>query len=79
MKTLLWKLLEIIDDNHGYTTPLQKRFKQGETARISFNKWGDTPFQIGEIVEIIEICRHDYLVRNDDGVQRCVYQFELIK
>jgi hypothetical protein len=79
MKKILWKLLELVDNNHGYTTPIQKRFKHGESVQISFNKSADTPFQIGETVEIIEICRHDYLVRNINGVQRCVYQFELIK
>lgn len=38
MKALLWKLLERLDNNHGYSTPLQKRFKVGDRCRISTHK-----------------------------------------
>ena len=69
----------MIDNNHGYSTPLQKRFKIGENVRISFDKHNDTPYITGEIVMIIETGRHDYLVKNLKGVKRCVYQFELMK
>jgi len=69
----------MIDNNHGYSTPLQKRFKIGENVRISFDKRNDTPYITGEIVMIIETGRHDYLVKNLKGVKRCVYQFELMK
>jgi len=79
MEKILWKLLEMIDNNHGYSTPLQKRFKIGENVRISLNKHNDTPYITGEIVTIIETGRHDYLVKNSKGVKCCVYQFELIK
>jgi hypothetical protein len=79
MKKLLWKLLEMIDDNHGYSTPLQKRFEIGDKVRISLNKEDSTTYITGETVTIIETGRHDYLVRNSKGVQHCVYQYELMK
>jgi hypothetical protein len=79
MKKIIWKLLEMIDNNHGYSTPLQKRFKIGENVRISFAKLNDTSFTTGEIVTIIQTGRHDYLVKNLQGVKQCVYQFELMK
>ena len=79
MKKLLWKILEMIDDNHGYSTPLQKRFEVGDKFRVSFGKHENTPYITGEIVTIIETGRHDYLVRDSKGVQHCVYHYELMK
>ena len=35
MKKVLWFLLNIVDDNWGYSTPLQKRFKVGDRVKIS--------------------------------------------
>lgn len=77
MKKLLWKLLKIIDDNWGYTTPIQERFHIGCKCKISNYKTEHTKFEIGEIVCIIETGRYDYLVQNNDGVKCVVYQFEL--
>ena len=79
MKKLLWKLLEMVDNNHGYSTPLQKRFEIGEALRISSNKCKSTPYPTYEFVVVIETGRHDYLVENSEGVKHCVYQFELMK
>jgi hypothetical protein len=79
MKKLLWKLLEMVDNNHGYSTPLQKRFEIGEGLRISSDKCNDTPYITGEFIVILETGRHDYLVKNSEGVKHCVYQFELMK
>ena len=78
MKKLLWKLLKLVDNNWGYSTPIQQRFKVGDKCRIH---WfiENTGFTPGEIVTIIETGRHDYLVRNESGNQICVYQFELSK
>lgn len=78
MKNLLWKLLEIVDNNWGYTTPIQQRFKVGDKCKIHFC-YENTGFTPGETVTIIETGRHDYLVRSESGIQRCVYQFELSK
>jgi hypothetical protein len=77
MKKILWKLLEMVDSNWGYTTPLQKRFQHGDKCKISHLKTTETKFNVGEIVFIIETGRHDYLVQNEDGVKGVVYQFEL--
>jgi hypothetical protein len=77
MKKILWKLLEIVDSNWGYTTPLQKRFQRGDKYKISHHKTPQTKFDVGEIVFIIETGRHDYLVQNDKGIKGVVYQFEL--
>ena len=77
MKKILWKLLKMIDNNLGYTKPLQERFNIGRECKISHNKTNDTKFDVGEIVHIIETGRHDYLVQNNKGVKGVVYQFEL--
>lgn len=79
MKKLLWKLLKLVDNNWGYSTPIQQRFKIGEKCRIHFCYTENTGFTPGETVTIIETGRHDYLVRNESGNQSCVYQFELSK
>lgn len=77
MKKLLWKLMKMIDNNWGYTTPIQERFQIGDKYKISRNKTKEIRFEIGEIVHIIETGRHDYLVENDKGIKDLVYQFEL--
>ena len=77
MKKILWKLLEMFDNNWGYTTPLQKRFHSKDECTISHNKTKETRFDIGETVHIVEIGRHDYLVKNNESVMGIVYQFEL--
>jgi len=79
MKKLLWKLLKLVDNNWGYSTPIQQRFKIGDKCRIHFCYTENTGFISGETVTIIETGRHDYLVRNESGNQSCVYQFELSK
>lgn len=65
-----------IDDNWGYSTPKQKRFKVGQIVRVSNRRSINSIFEIGDSVAIVENGRHDYLVRNQRG-QEVVYQFEL--
>jgi hypothetical protein len=77
MKKILWFLLEKFDNNWGYTTPLQKRFKIGDIVKISHFKLYATQLEFGEQVTILETGRHDYLVENSKGVKAVVYQFEL--
>lgn len=77
MKKLLWKLIELLDNNWGYSTPLQKRFNIGDVVKISIHKKHDTTFKVGEEVKILETGRHDYLVSNLKGIKAIVYQFEL--
>ena len=77
MKKIIWKLLEMLDDNWGYSTSLQKRFKPGSQVTMSKHKKSDTPFRIGEEVVVLENGRHDYLVQNSDGKKWVVYQFEI--
>jgi len=77
MKKILWKLLEWSDNNWGYSTPLQKRFKIGDKCRISQHKTAYNPFDVSEEVVIIETGRHDYLVKNNNLETAIVYQFEL--
>lgn len=76
MKNILWKLLEWLDDNHGYSTPIQKRFRAGDKVKVSIFKV-NADILVGEPVLIIETSRHDYLVQDDDGKRSVVYQFEL--
>ena len=77
IKAILWKLLSWADDNWGYSTPLQKRFKPGDKKRISAYKLQDTQLEFREDVIILERGRHDYLVENEQGQKAVVYQFEL--
>lgn len=77
MKTFLWKMLNLLDDNWGYSSPLQQRFRKGDKCKISTYKTDETPFVPGSVVTIIENCRHDYLVMNENGVKCVVYQHEL--
>jgi hypothetical protein len=77
MKKLVWKLINILDNNHGYSTPLQKRFDVGDIVKMSIHKKPDTIFRINEEVKILETGRHDYLVENIRGLKAVVYQFEL--
>jgi len=73
MKKILWGLLEMVDDNWGYSTPLQKRFKVGDRVKISPHSKliAHTP------ATIIEFGRYDYLIEDDNGKKHIVYQFEL--
>lgn len=77
MVKILWFLLEFFDNNWGYRTPLQKRFKVGDVCYISLFKGPNTSLEIGEKVTIIENGRFDYLVENDNCVKQIVYQHEL--
>lgn len=77
MKRIIWKILERVDSNWGYSTPIQKRFKVGDRVGVSIHKKPETPFGVDEIVWIIETGRYDYLVENSDGTRAIVYQFEL--
>ncbi len=80
MKKFLWKLLKFIDNNHGYTTPIQERFNIGDKCKISHHiNTDEIPFKIGEEVVILETGRHDYLVADSNGKKACLYQFELKK
>ena len=78
MIKILWKLLEIVDNNWGYYTPLQKRFKVNDKCKISSLKTQYTPLEIGDEVTVIETGRQDYLVRRADGITSVVFQFELV-
>ena len=73
MKRILWFLLSKVDDNWGYSTPLQKRFKVGDRVKISTHSKliAHTP------ATIIETGRQDYLIEDDNLVKHVVYQFEL--
>lgn len=77
MKKLLWKLIELLDNNWGYSTPIQKRFNVGDKVKMSIHRKHDTAFNVGEEVTILETGRHDYLVVNKKGIKSIVYQFEL--
>jgi len=78
MLTILWWLLEKVDSNWGYTTPVQKRFKPGQKCKISnFQRIQDIRFQINSEVTVIEDARHDYLISNSMGEYAIVYHFEL--
>lgn len=82
MKKILWFLLELCDNNWGYSTPIQKRFKVGDVCQISGHYKSKTYlFKIGEKVRIIETGRHDYFVEGveDNNKKKIVYQFELSK
>jgi len=73
MKKILWFILSKVDDNWGYSTPLQKRFKVGDRVKISTNSKliAHTP------ATIIETGRYDYLIEDDNLVKHIVLQFEL--
>jgi hypothetical protein len=73
MKKILLFLLNIVDSNLGYSTPLQKRFKIGDRVKISIHSKliAHTP------ATIIELRRHDYLIEDDNLEKHIVYQFEL--
>ena len=78
MKKLLWKLIELLDNNWGYSTSLQKRFSVGDVVKISIHRKRGTVFSVSEKVKILETGRHDYLVSNEKGIKAIVYQFELV-
>lgn len=77
MKRILWWLMELIDNNHGYSTPIQKRFRVGDKKMVSPFVLRQTALKQGEIVTIIETGRHDYLVLSENGKKEIVYQFEI--
>lgn len=76
MKKILWILFEWFDSNHGYSTPIQKRFRIGDKAKVSCFKI-NPDLLIGEWVCILETGRHDYLVGDCIGKKNVVYHFEL--
>ncbi len=63
----------MVDNNWGYSTPLQKRFKIGDRVKISIHSKliAHTP------ATIIQFGRHDYLIEDDNLEKHIVYQFEL--
>lgn len=73
MKRLLWFLLNKIDNNWGYSTPLQKRFKVGDRVKISIH----SKLKAHTPATIIETNRHDYLIVDDYLQRHIVYQFEI--
>lgn len=77
MKRILWWLMELIDNNHGYSTPIQKRFRVGDKKMVSPFVLRQTALKQGETVTIIETGRHDYLVLSENGKKEIVYQFEI--
>lgn len=79
MKKLLWWLLTKFESNHGYSTPIQKRYKVGDVVKINkaFALGPTKAFIGGGEITVIETGRHDYLLRNELGFQIVVYQFEL--
>jgi ribosomal protein S17 len=79
MKNLLWFIVKIFIDNHGYDTPRQERFKIGERVQISKFRRHPMFNKVGEIVTIIETRRYDYLIENSLGIRCILYQFELNK
>jgi hypothetical protein len=76
MLKLLWRLIELLDDNWGYSTPIQKRFEIGDVVRISKFKSSECKFDVGDNVTILETGSHDYLVRRNN-VLDVLYQYEL--
>lgn len=79
MIKFLWWALGILDNNWGYTTPLQKRFKKGDECVISQFKTPECRFVVGTKIYILETARHDYLIQNEKGIKEIVYQFELTR
>jgi hypothetical protein len=76
MKKILWFLLSKVDDNYGYSTPLQKRFKVGDRVKIS-NILVHSELTPNTPATIIETKRYDYLIEDDNLKKHIVYQFEL--
>mgnify|MGYP003644057011 FL=1 len=76
MKNILWSLLYAIDNNWGYTTQLQRRFKVGDIVKITSNKTIENKFEVDSVAKIIETARHDYLIEQN-GIKIIVYQFEI--
>lgn len=74
---ILNKLFGKIDSNWGYSTPSDVRFDVGDICAITEHKTNGNPFEIGEIVYILETGRHDYLVENINGVKHVIYQYEI--
>lgn len=88
MIKLLWRLLELFDDNRGYSTQLCKRFTVGELCRVSDLISNESELKRNDVVKIVETSRHDYLVQKmvSPGPKQeqftfegkyIVYQFEL--
>ena len=75
MKAFLWFLLELVDNNRGYSTPIQKRYNIGDVVKISGHHKGDLP--IHTPVTIVEFGRHDYLIEDHNRAYHVVFQFEL--
>ncbi len=73
IKNIIWYLLSKIDNNLGYNTPLQKRFKVGDRVKISTHSKliAHTP------ATIIECERCDYLIEDDNLQKHIVYQHEI--
>lgn len=79
MKNLLYFIINLLDNNRGYETQTQKRFKKGDIAKITRLKEENNPFFVGTDVTILETGRHDYLVKGYNGEKTIVYQYELKK
>jgi hypothetical protein len=77
MIRILWVLLNLFDNNWGYSTPLQERFKVGDRVKISIHSRLKRHYRTN--ATIIETGRHDYLIKRDNGKLHVVYEFELYK
>lgn len=79
MVRFLYFLISLLDDNWGYTTSIQKRFKVGDEVVIVYSS--PTPVKsdlpVGCLCKIVETGRHDYLVEDQDGNMQVVLQFEV--
>jgi len=73
---MIWTILKLFISNHGYSTPIQERFKVDEYVLPS-------PFCITEKIKglgplvVLETGRHDYLIQDINLNQHIVYQFEI--
>lgn len=68
-----------LDDNDGFYTPKQIRFKIGDKVKITQHKTEANKFEVGQEVTVVETARYDYLVSDETGKLGIVYQFEIVK
>ena len=76
---IIWYIIELFSKQRGYSTQVQRRFKNGQRVIINnfVSSYHKANLNIGDEVKIIESARHDYLIVNEDGEKAIVYQFEL--
>lgn len=68
-----------LDDNDGFYTPKQIRFKLGDKVKITQHKTEANKFEVGQELIVVETARYDYLVSDENGKLGIVYQFEIVK